>query len=60
MFPLVGHRHLNTLMEKIYPKWENYLLREDKNIFQFVEELNCSEELNDFISNLNEQTFKKF
>lgn len=39
IFPLVGHDNLMSLMRKIYPKWEEYLQRKDKNIYQFLEEL---------------------
>ncbi|NGX48596.1 MAG: hypothetical protein K940chlam5_00184 [Candidatus Anoxychlamydiales bacterium] len=41
IFPLISHKYLDPLMEKIYPYWQEYLKHEDHNIFYFIEKLNA-------------------
>lgn len=38
-FPLVGHKYLEPLMNKIYPYWQEYLKQEKHDIFNFIEKL---------------------
>lgn len=38
-YPLVGHDELKELMGKVYPLWEAYLKRKEKNIYCFIEEI---------------------
>jgi len=39
MCPLVGHQFLDPMMNEIFPHWESYLLRDKKDIFAFIQEL---------------------
>jgi hypothetical protein len=39
LFPLIGHPALSTLMEAIYPKWEEYLKNSNRNIFELLSDL---------------------
>ena len=40
VLPLESHSPLLPLMQAIYPKWEEYLQRPNRDIFQFLDELN--------------------